>query len=80
MPEHGTRTEPGGSDESKSALVLGIIQGKTIVAEASPSTTCRPRKSSSTNVISKTFKKRTARRCWSHAREKLQSLLDEDEK
>ncbi|KDD47732.1 integrase core domain protein [Bordetella bronchiseptica MBORD901] len=36
MPGHGTRTEPGGSDESKSALVLDIIQGKTIVAEASP--------------------------------------------
>ncbi|AWP76661.1 hypothetical protein AZ19_4195 [Bordetella bronchiseptica E012] len=27
---------PGGSDESKSALVLDIFQGKTIVAEASP--------------------------------------------
>lgn len=36
MPEHGTRTEPGGSDESKSALVLDIFQGKTTVAEASP--------------------------------------------
>ncbi|AUL44667.1 hypothetical protein FYA99_18830 [Bordetella parapertussis] len=36
MPEHGTRTGPGGSDESKSALVLDIFQGKTIVAEASP--------------------------------------------
>ncbi|AOB28276.1 hypothetical protein [Bordetella bronchiseptica] len=36
MPEHGTRTEPGSSDESKSALVLDIFQGKTTVAEASP--------------------------------------------
>lgn len=35
---------------------------------------------SSTSVSSRIFKRRMARRCWSCAREKLQSLLGEDEK